>query len=48
MAAIALQVTEATGYFRGDGREKIPFLTFGPVTLTGPDGSTELFEVELA
>jgi hypothetical protein len=47
MAAIALRITEATGYFRGDGRETIPFLTFGPVTLTGTDGTIETFEVEL-
>jgi hypothetical protein len=48
MAALALRVTEATGYFRGNGGETIPFLTFGPVTLTSADGAVEIFEIELS
>jgi hypothetical protein len=48
MAAIALRVTDATGYFRGDGGESIPFVTFGAVTLTTPDGATEVFEIEVS
>ena len=47
MAAIALRVTDATGYFRGDGDETIPFLTFGPVTLTDRDGTSSTFEIEV-
>jgi hypothetical protein len=48
MAALALRITDATGYFRGDGGESIPFLTFGAVTLTAADGTTSTFEIEVS
>jgi hypothetical protein len=47
MAALALRVTDATGYFRGDGGDTIPFLTFGPVTLTAADGTSSTFQLEV-
>ncbi|MET8788119.1 MULTISPECIES: hypothetical protein [unclassified Streptomyces] len=33
---------------RGTGGNPVAIITFGPVTLTGEDGTTSSFEVDLA
>jgi hypothetical protein len=51
MAALAVRITGATGYYRGGGRaeaDPVPMITFGPVTLTESDGSTSTFEIEVS
>lgn len=47
LAALALRVTEATGFYRGTGSASIPIITFGPVTLTNHDGSTSTFRINV-
>jgi len=47
LGALAVRVTEARGFYRGTGSASIPFITFGPVTLTAEDGTTSTFEVEI-
>jgi hypothetical protein len=36
VAALAVRVTGATGFFRGTGGPLVPFATFGPVTFGDP------------
>ncbi|WP_228539522.1 DUF6882 domain-containing protein [Nocardia sp. XZ_19_385] len=48
LAALVLRVTEATGFYRGTGTASIPFITFGPVTLTSRDGQTSTFAIEVS
>nr|WP_245194645.1 DUF6882 domain-containing protein [Kitasatospora phosalacinea] len=45
LAAIAVRVTRATGFYRGPGARSDAIITFGPVTLTRADGSTRTVEV---
>jgi hypothetical protein len=39
LAALALRITAATGFYRGTGGTSIPIITFGAVTLTANDGT---------
>jgi hypothetical protein len=39
MAAIAFRITEATGFYRATAGASTLFMTFGPVTITTPEGS---------
>lgn len=39
-ASIAVRVTRATGFYRGTGGETVPYITFGPVTVTTAAGET--------
>jgi hypothetical protein len=48
MAAIAVRVTGATGYYRGEGGDVVPVITFGPVTVTTADGRTSRYEIEVS
>lgn len=48
LAAVAVAVTRATGFYRGTGGAAIPIITFGPITLTKPDGTSKQFTVEVA
>jgi hypothetical protein len=45
LAALAVRITNATGYYRGPGERSIAIITFGPVTLTAQDGSTSTVEI---
>ncbi|MEV7889691.1 DUF6882 domain-containing protein [Streptomyces sp. NPDC002817] len=47
LAALALRVTEATGYYRGPGGNSVVIITFGPVTLTAADGSVSNFDINI-
>ncbi|WP_328719531.1 hypothetical protein OHT52_08570 [Streptomyces sp. NBC_00247] len=46
LAALAVRVTEATGYYRSQGSSSL-VMTFGPVTLTAADGSVSSFHLDL-
>ncbi|MFD7842430.1 DUF6882 domain-containing protein [Nocardia sp. NPDC059764] len=46
LAAIAVRVTAAPGFYRGTGSAAIPFITFGPVTLTAEDGTSSTFQID--
>lgn len=48
LAALAVRITRATGFYRGTGGAAIPIITFGEVTLTARDGSTSNFTIEVA
>jgi hypothetical protein len=48
MAAIAVRVTGATGYYRGTGGDVVPVITFGPVTVTTVDGRRSTYEIEVS
>lgn len=48
LAAFAVRITRATGFYRGTGHAAIPIITFGEVTLTSRDGSTSNFTIEVA
>ena len=51
MAALAVRVTGATGFYRGLGEsdaDPVPIITFGPVTVTTVDGRTSTFEIEVS
>ena len=45
LAALAVRITGATGFYRGTGSAAFPVVTFGPVTLTAHDGGTSTFTV---
>jgi hypothetical protein len=45
LAALAVRITEATGFYRPSGGTAIPIITFGRVTITRQDGSTSTFAV---
>ncbi|QKW23430.1 hypothetical protein HUT16_33970 [Kitasatospora sp. NA04385] len=47
LAALAVRVTRAAGFYRGPGDRSHTIITFGPVTLTGPDGATSTRTVEV-
>jgi Family of unknown function (DUF6882) len=45
LAALALRITRATGFYRGTGGASVPIITFGAVTLTKRDGTTSTFTI---
>ncbi|WP_198153711.1 DUF6882 domain-containing protein [Catenuloplanes japonicus] len=47
LAALAVRITGATGFYRPRGGAAIPIITFGPVTLTAADGGTSTFTVDV-
>ncbi|MGW3246766.1 DUF6882 domain-containing protein [Streptomyces sp. NPDC001070] len=47
IAAVALRVTGATGFYRGGSGTAFPIITFGPVTLTSADGEVSSFTVDI-
>ncbi len=47
MAAIAVRVTEATGFYRGAAGASTVFITFGPVTITEADGRSSTFGISV-
>ncbi|WP_258056097.1 DUF6882 domain-containing protein [Streptomyces sp. Ru62] len=47
LAALAVRITKATGFYRGPGARSIAIITFGPVTLTAQDGSTSTFKINI-
>jgi hypothetical protein len=47
LATLAVRITRATGFYRGSGAVPVPFITFGPVTLTTDTGETTTFEVDI-
>ncbi|MFI5841474.1 DUF6882 domain-containing protein [Catenuloplanes sp. NPDC051500] len=47
LAALAVRITEATGFYRAPGGSATPIITFGPVTLTASDGSVSTVDVDL-
>ena len=47
LAALAVRITEATGFYRGPGGNSYVIITFGPVTLTGADGSMSTFNIDI-
>lgn len=48
IAAVALRITGATGFYRGGSGTAFPIITFGPVTLTSADGEVTSFTVDIA
>lgn len=48
LAALAVRITEATGFYRGPGGNSVAIITFGPVTLTTEDGSTSTFKIDVS
>ena len=46
LTAIALRVTRATGFYRGDGAT-MPIITFGPVTLRPKEGAPSTFTINI-
>jgi hypothetical protein len=51
MAAFAVRVSGATGFFRGTGEsdaDPVPVFIFGPVTTVAADGRTSVFEIEVS
>ncbi|WP_330461598.1 hypothetical protein OIB37_34855 [Streptomyces sp. NBC_00820] len=47
LIALAVRVSETTGFYRGPGASSYTVITFGPVTLTTPDGDTRTFTVDV-
>ncbi|WP_406088933.1 DUF6882 domain-containing protein [Streptomyces sp. NBC_01013] len=47
LAALAVRITRATGFYRGPGASSAAIITFGPVTLTAADGSTSTFHINI-
>ncbi|MFE0458569.1 DUF6882 domain-containing protein [Kitasatospora sp. NPDC058965] len=47
IAALAVRITGATGFYRGPGAKAVVVITFGPVTLTAQDGSTSTFTINI-
>lgn len=48
LVALAVRVTEATGYYRGPGGNSAVIITFGPVTLTSADGSVSDVDISVS
>jgi len=48
LAALAVRITGATGFYRGTGSADIPIITFGVVTLVGNDGDTSTFKINVS
>jgi hypothetical protein len=47
LAALAVRITRAAGFYRGAGNASIPIITFGPVTLTTQDGTTSTLTINI-
>ncbi|MFJ8006625.1 DUF6882 domain-containing protein [Streptomyces fagopyri] len=47
LAALAVRITGATGFYRGPGNGASAIITFGPVTVTTRDGSTSTFRIDV-
>ena len=47
LAAIAVRITRATGFYRGPGTSSTAIITFGPVTLTAADGNSSAFQINI-
>jgi len=47
LVALAVRITEATGFYRGPSGNSFVVITFGPVTLTAADGTTSTVKVEV-
>ncbi|MFB7510367.1 DUF6882 domain-containing protein [Streptomyces broussonetiae] len=47
LVALAVRVTEATGYYKGTGSSSSVIITFGPVTLTNADSSVSTFNIDI-
>ncbi|MFE7707810.1 DUF6882 domain-containing protein [Streptomyces sp. NPDC057486] len=47
LAALAVRITEATGFYRGPGANSAAIITFGPVTLTAKDGTSSTFTIDI-
>ncbi|MGW3661325.1 DUF6882 domain-containing protein [Streptomyces sp. NPDC005151] len=47
LAALAVRITKAAGFYRGPGSTSSAIITFGPVTLTTRDGSTSTFKIDI-
>jgi hypothetical protein len=48
LAALAVRIIHATGFYRGSGSASIPIITFGAVTLTTQDGATSTFKIDVS
>ncbi|MFB0620365.1 DUF6882 domain-containing protein [Streptomyces sp. AGS-58] len=48
LVALAVRITEATGYYRGPGGNSAVIITFGPVTLTAADGTVSDFNISVS
>ena len=48
LATLALRISRASGFYRGTGGASIPFITFGPVTITDSDGNESTFAINVA
>jgi hypothetical protein len=47
LAALAVRITRATGFYRPKGGAAIPIITFGPVTLIASDGTSSTFAITI-
>ncbi|WP_326741042.1 DUF6882 domain-containing protein [Streptomyces sp. NBC_01022] len=47
LVALAVRVTNATGYYKSPGSNSTLIITFGPVTLTAKDGSVSSFNINI-
>lgn len=47
LVALAVRVTNATGYYKSSGSNSAVVITFGPVTLTAADGSVSSFNINI-
>jgi hypothetical protein len=47
LAALAVRITGATGFYRPRDAAAIPIITFGPVTITASDETTSIFTVDV-
>ena len=47
LAALAVRITRATGFYRGTGTASIPIITFGVVTLLTKDGEASTFKMTI-
>jgi uncharacterized protein DUF6882 len=51
MAALAVRITGATGFYRGNGAsdaDPVPVFIFGPVTIVAGNGRMSVFEIEVS
>lgn len=47
LVALAVRVTNATGYYKSPGNNSSVVITFGPVTLTAADGTVSSFSIHI-
>lgn len=47
LVALAVRVTNATGYYKSPGSNSTLIITFGSVTLTAEDGSVSSFNIDI-